>query len=333
MQQGFRLYPPPVPLQNRDLRSILRPMRRRFTICLTFLAFLSVAVFAGGGAERKLTVYYTSSLNGNLDGCICKAAPKAGLVKRAVFLRGLKNRSEALVVDLGDILGTDRDELLSEAVFAEYAELGYDAVAVGDQETSDGLEALAGYHDRFPLLSNNLSVCIGDACTLMSPAPLTLRKAGLSVGVGALIDPEVFALYPKEMKDSLKISPCIPAAEAILGHWRGEDVDLRILLYHGPLDNAVELARNVPGFDVVLAGHEQRLHEARRVGNAIVASPGEEGNRVGILELRVDDKGVAGFRGEFKLFRYVEDPDDPPTRLRIEEYYAAMKARLRANKG
>jgi 2',3'-cyclic-nucleotide 2'-phosphodiesterase (5'-nucleotidase family) len=308
-------------------------MDRRLPAFLSLFALFSSVLFAGGGAERKLTIYYTSSLNGNLDGCTCKAAPKAGLVKRAVFLRGLRDRSRAVLVDLGDILGTDGDELLSEAVLSTYSQLGYDAVSVGDQETSDGLEDLTAYHARFPLLSNNLSVCVGDACTLLSPAPLTLERDGLSVGVAALIDPEVFALYPKELKTALKISPCVEAAQAMLGHLKEERVDVRILLYHGPLDNAVELAGKVQGFDVVLAGHEQRLYEARRFGSTIVASPGEEGNRVGVMELRVDDKGVAGFRNEFRLFDYMKDPDDPETRARIEDYYGTMRARLKENKG
>jgi 2',3'-cyclic-nucleotide 2'-phosphodiesterase (5'-nucleotidase family) len=308
-------------------------MGLRFPYCLAFLALFAGAVFAGGNGETKLTVYYTSSLNGNLDGCTCKAAPKAGLVKRAVFLRGLQDRSRSVTLDLGDIFTTDRDTLLSEAVLSTYGELGYDAVAVGDQETSDGIADLTGYRVRFPLLSNNLSVCIGEACRLFSPTPLTLKKAGLTVGIAALIDPEVFALYPKELKASLKIAPCVETAQAMLGHLREERVDVSILLYHGPLDSAVELARKVPGFDVVLAGHEQRLQEARRIGDSIVASPGEEGNRIGILELGVGSKGVMEFRNEFKRFDYFTDPDDPATRQRIEEYYRAMRARLKEDKG
>jgi 2',3'-cyclic-nucleotide 2'-phosphodiesterase (5'-nucleotidase family) len=308
-------------------------MGRRFPTGIVLLALISASVHAGGIAERKLTVYYTSSLNGNLDGCTCKADPKAGLVKRAVFLRGITDRSRTVLVDLGDIFGTDRDELLSAAILEEFAGLGYDAVAVGDQETSDGLENLAAYHGRFPLLANNLSVCIGDACTLLSPSPLTLDKGGLLVGVAALVDPEVFTLYPKEFKSALKISPCIETAQAMLGHLREERVDVSILLYHGPLDNAVELARRAPGFDVVLAGHEQRLYEARRVGNAIVASPGEEGNRIGVLELGVGKTGVSGYRNQFRLFDYMKDPDDPEVRARIEGYYKAMRERLKTNKG
>jgi len=304
-------------------------MRFRLPAFIALLTFIAGTVSAGGNGETRLMVYYTSSLNGNLDGCTCKAAPKAGLVKRAAYLRGIGDRSNGLLVDLGDVFPTDRDELLCEAILETYAELGYDAFAVGDQETSEGMEELLSYRDRFPLLSNNLSICIGDACRLLSPTPLTFRKSGLSVGVAALIDPEVFALYPGDLKAALKIAPCAETAQAMLGHLRGEGTDVRILLYHGPLDKAMELAAQVPGFDVVLAGHEQLLRDAVRVGKTIVASPGEEGNRLGILELRVDGQGVAGFRNTFRLFDYLKDPDDLPTRGRIDGYYRTMRARLK----
>ena len=38
-------------------------------------------------------------------------------------------------------------------------------------------------------------------------------------------------------------------------------VDLKILLYHGTYDNALEIVRKVPDIDLVIVGHEQRLIE------------------------------------------------------------------------
>ena len=39
------------------------------------------------------------------------------------------------------------------------------------------------------------------------------------------------------------------------------EVDLKILLYHGTYDNALEIVRKVPDIDLVIVGHEQRLIE------------------------------------------------------------------------
>ena len=69
------------------------------------LFFLLSATLCGvpADAETTLTIYYTASLNGNLDGCTCEMNPVAGLVKRAAYLRNLDASSPTVILDAGDI--------------------------------------------------------------------------------------------------------------------------------------------------------------------------------------------------------------------------------------
>ena len=46
------------------------------------------------------------------------------------------------------------------------------------------------------------------------------------------------------------------------------------------------MAARVPGIDLIVVGHEQRLVLPRLVDGTLLVSPGEEGNSVGMLTRR-----------------------------------------------
>jgi 2',3'-cyclic-nucleotide 2'-phosphodiesterase/3'-nucleotidase len=293
---------------------------------------LPAALLLGGALawpQASLAILYTSSLNGNLDGCECRGNPRAGLVKRAAWLRRAPEAVDALLLDCGDLLDVDPDDLLAGAILDTYAELGYAAVAVGDQELSVGIRRLLEYRERCPLLASNLLLCPDDStCVFFSPEPRVMQRAGVRVGVFAVIDPQVFLLYPPELTARVKVSDPAAAAEVAVQALRQAQVKIVVGLYHGPYENALALTRTVEGIDVLLVGHDQRLVDAWRSGTTIVASPGEEGNRVGILNLTIDRRGRIDFENRFRLLRWQTDPDDPAVRLRIEDYKARLRRRL-----
>lgn len=71
--------------------------------------------------------------------------PVAGLVKRAAFLRSLETSGPSLILDAGDIFDEYPDPDLAAHILQVYAELGYDAIAVGDQEFTNGAAGLLEY--------------------------------------------------------------------------------------------------------------------------------------------------------------------------------------------
>lgn len=293
------------------------------------LLVCAALLFAAGTAERSVTLYYTSSLNGNLDGCDCRSNPKAGLVKRAAWLRAHRDRESSLLMDAGDILDPFPDELLSQAILASYADLGYDAVAVGDQELADGIPRLLEYRETVPLVCHNLAVCFDeDRCVFVTLEPVLITRGGLRIGILALIDPEVFALDPEELAGSLQITCPPQAAAGLVRELREQGAELTVLLYHGPDEKARSLALAVEGLDVVVVGHEQRLIDAERVGDTTLVSPGPEGNRLGILTLSVGKGARPVLANRFEYFRWGADPDDPQVRRRILEYRETLRGRV-----
>ena len=294
------------------------------------LILAATALCGSGRQETTLIVSYTASLNGNLDGCTCSANPRAGLVTRAPWLRSRSDRDASLLVDAGDLFDTWADDLMPGLILDSYTELGYDAIAVGDQEFSNGAAALLALKTGRRLLSNNLTICpTDDSCAIFSLAPLYVQKRWGKAGICALIDPKVFTLYPETVKKPIKVAPCAEAARGLLERMKADGALLKVLLYHGPTEAAAALAHDVPGFDVIVAGHDQILAGPERIGDTILVSPGEEGNRVGRLELVMAAGRLVSYRNEFRLFSYAADAQDPVIRARIEGYRDTLSSRLK----
>ena len=310
---------------NGSARCSLRADSLR-AVSLPAAALLAAALLCLAAPAGALTVLYTASLNGNLDGCDCRDHPRAGLAARAAWLRGYQG--EALLVDAGDILDVAPDPELAREILESYAELGYDAVALGDQEFSNGAQAVASWRGRFPLSANNLTLCLEDRCVFFSPEPLIKNRGGETVGVLALLDPRVFALYPEELRRSLKLEEPAQAAAPLVSALRARPVDWVVVLYHGPLEEAERLAARVPGIDLVVVGHEQRLVLPRLVDGTLLVSPGEEGNRVGMLTLRKNALGRTRSAHQFWLCRF-DHPRDPLILARLERYRSKLREALK----
>ena len=113
---------------------------------------------------------------------------------------------------------------------------------------------------------------------------------------------------------------------------RAYPVDLVVLLYHGPEAGAEALLEAVPGIDVMVLAHDQRRIEPRKVGGALLVSPGQDGNLLGALELSPDGRDGFRHRNRFIEFDYARDPDDPATRARIDRYVRALSQPARSSR-
>jgi 2',3'-cyclic-nucleotide 2'-phosphodiesterase (5'-nucleotidase family) len=308
---------------------------------LTLVLGVTVSLHAAGEAEAEgdrstkteIVIAYTSSLNGNIEGCDCKSHPRAGLAKSAVLLRRVKDQG-GLLVDCGDLLPPENDIDLAEALFSAYADVGYDVISFGDQELGIGAAPFLDLLPKTPLfLSMNLNIS-PDGFAQPSriktfPGYRVFSSSGVRTGIGSVIDPPGFPLYPKEIKGTIRISDPVSAAASILDSMIDEGCAVRILRFHGSIDAAMALIRAVPGFTAVIVGHEQRLIE-EYTGQTLLLSPGEEGNRVGLLRIAINGRGaVASLSNSFTLFSYENDPDDPAVKKLSQEYLDKLQGLIR----
>ena len=181
-----------------------------------------------------------------------------------------------------------------------------------------GVEDLAGHRDRFGFISQNLALCLSGRCLFHSPEPLMLDKGREKVGLFAVLDSKALAAYPKGVTEEAKLVPPELMAGSLAGQLAAEGADWIVVLDHGPLEEAERLARKVRGIHVIVVGHEQRLVAPRRVGDALIVSSGEEGNRVGVLSLFRNGQGAVRHSHRLQLFRYGTDREDPEVLERIE---------------
>ncbi len=286
-----------------------------------FLIILPCLVFSSGGSETKsVSIYYTSSLNGNIDGCNCASVPKAGLVKRGYYLGNL-DLSGSLVVESGDIFDVYSDPLLHSYILDSYKHLGYDVIAVGDQEFSEGIPFLLENKDEYPFLSNNLMI----NGIYFSVGPFLKTLNGINAEVFSVIDPSVFSFYPEEIKKSISVDDPVSFMSG-----KPDRQKITVVIFHGRINDAENLASAVDGIDIIILGHEQLLLEPEKKHNTYIVSPGDNGNYVGRLELEISAKGISKIENSFRKFSYKDDPDDETIRQMIIEYYENLKAKVKS---
>ncbi len=295
-------------------------------LCLFFI-LISIAYSAGSG-EKKVDIYYSSSLNGNLDGCDCKDHPRAGLVKRAHYLRNIE-RIKSLLLDAGDVFDSYEDSLLSDYITESYVELGYDLVAIGDQELSNGTEYLLKKVNKGLFRCSNLQLkTLSGAFKKITSPPIIIKRGGITFSVISLIDPSVFMFYSGELKKTIKTDNPESSLSDLLKDKKVQSSEVRILVFHGTIKYARMLAKRFPDLDIIIAGHEQKLIDMEYVGNTVILSPGEDGNRLGKLTVTYTEEQLF-LKNNFILFEYMKDPDDGNIRMKIYKYLDEMKNRLR----
>ena len=274
-------------------------------------------------ADTEISIYYTASLNGNLIGCDCKGVPKAGLSVTAAYLRDIDSK-DSIILDLGDFNDARTDELLSDTLVNLYSELGYTVAAVGDQELGSGVDYFKKISKKLNFISDNLKV---DG-KYVNPEPFIIEKQGIKIGIASVIDPDVFFFYPEDVKNRVKAADPAEAAKDVFKKLEARGVDYSLLIYHGNLEAAKEIFRNQDEWDAVLAAHDQTLYE-QIDGSRVLASPGEEGNRVARLSLTFRFGKLKTVDSSMRYFKYEEDPEDPEVVQAFEDYKKELIKNLR----
>jgi 2',3'-cyclic-nucleotide 2'-phosphodiesterase (5'-nucleotidase family) len=248
-----------------------------------------------------------------------------------------RSKRATILIDAGDFsLPPDtRNRDFKERYFFEAMKLlRYDAVAVGDGETRDGLLA-AAERLRLPLVSSNIrdratgepvaaeSIVkeVGGSRTLFG------RRGAVRVGIFSVVLPSFVHRAGRDGRPQYNVLDPKLSSLAAAANLRARGCDLVIAVSHLGWRNSIELARDVPGIDLVLNGHREhaRTH-LERVGSTAVVDAGEtewsfsevsvtfEGDSLGIAAANVCGEAL-GMRAD-------------PRFVEIQEKYAEELRRL-----
>jgi 5'-nucleotidase/UDP-sugar diphosphatase len=259
----------------------------------------------------------------------------------------MREGDPVLLFDAGDFLGGGPFAWLalngSAAELAIMQEIGYDAVAIGNHEYDYGPGVLAQYllqagypeaHQETLVLASNTKAPSDHplaAQSLYRNTGMFELENGLKVGVFGLIGKDA-VLMIGEAEDVQFLDQHETARHAV-DELKEQGADVIVAISHSGVDEDRELAREVPGIDVIVGGHSHTtLYEPVLECDTIIVQAGSLGVYLGQLELAYNpDTGKIRVRNEENDHPFLVPIDsefdcDPEIDALVQEYTLALNA-------
>ena len=279
-------------------------MRTRISFtCWTVIVLTAFIISCtGGGTEGDLIILETTDLHGVVLPYDFMEQQKTDVSLASIASYVKKARSgpaPVFLLDNGDNLQGQPsvyyynfiDTVSPHINAVAFNALEYDAITVGNHD----IEAGHAVYDRlvreynFPLLAAN-AVNLSTGKPYFKPFTI-IEKKGIRVAVFGLVTPSIPQWLPPELYSGMEFRDMLETAKEYMPQIKKEKPDLIVGLFHSGWDGrddestggshydkngVAAIAQNVPGFDVILCGHNHNV-----VNTTIVNS---EGDSVLILE-------------------------------------------------
>ncbi|MCD6579477.1 hypothetical protein J7L48_08365 [bacterium] len=129
--------------------------------------------------SQEITIYFTGKTFGKIEPCTCFKNPDGGIYRRVTFFNKIKNDSNKLIVDTGNIFtggfgdeyNSVQDKVRNDLLLEVYNKIGYDCIVPGlaeMQRTKDEILKKAAAYDLTFLSSNIKSTFL----------PVIIKKIG-----------------------------------------------------------------------------------------------------------------------------------------------------------
>jgi 5'-nucleotidase/UDP-sugar diphosphatase len=262
------------------------------------------------GKSEDLTVIFSSDLLGKVRSCGCMQKDMGGLGKRATYTENACASAEnCIVVDAGDAFGPGLDFSQSEArlTFDAMNLMNLTALSPGETDFVFGLPFLQelAKQSAFPLVSANIVDPATGNPVFGSAFTVVRLKGGLRVGIAGVLDDAIkFPAYIDRSK--FTVLPPVETLKKLVPEMRRQ-ADFLVLLSHMGLDRSIDLAEQIPDFDLIVVGHGKPIiKQLERHGKSILLATGGDGQYVGRIDLTLSPKGAIT-RGQLQTIP-LEDP-------------------------
>lgn len=267
-------------------------------------------------AERKQTLaadwpkpqavlFVSGQQHGYIEPCGCTGLEnqKGGLIRRDTLLTQLRDRGwEVVPVDVGNQVRRigRQPELKFQTTVESFRMMGYRAAALGIDDlklSSIELIQMAGSDGvtESPFLAANVSV-IDES---FFPGHRIVEAGGRKIGITAVLGNE----HKDELQSSdIEFFDPVERLKLAAEKLEQEQCDFKVLLAHASIEESAELARQVPGFHLVVT--------AGGFGEPTLAPQAIEGSKS--VMVQVGTKGMYG--GIVGIF---DDPQQPIRYQRI----------------
>lgn len=298
-----------------------------------------------GWDQPTAALILTGDQHGYLEPCGCSEKQSGGFARRAAMFHELRDSRKWNVVGL-DVGGTLKDKRAqrtqSQAKFAAILTglnyMGYKALSVGLEELLFGSTNLyASYlemegHEGFDLNFVSANTTLFGTREGMPPAEFRVIDSGnLKIGVTSVISPNVqqdldIAGITRDPAEVL-ISPIDETLPPVIEQMQAAGAELLVLLVHGNIKEAEELARKYPQFQVVATARsaEDPLKNTRHVGETLFCEVGQKGKNAAVVGIYKTDSGLT-LKHELVELSRDNFPNHPSMTRLMQEYQDRLKA-------
>ncbi len=285
-------------------------------ICAAVVTGILILLPCNGQQTRKITILETTDVHGMVlpYDYIEKKESKTSLSGVESYIRksGLK-QGEMVLLDDGDNLQGQPteyyynfiDTLSGHINSAVMNYMHYDAATVGnhDLETGHRVYDRLRKEYRFPMLAAN-AVYKSSGKPYFEPYVI-IKRNGLKIAVMGLVTPAIPDWLPPELYSGMEFEDMVQAAKKWMTAILAQKPDLVIGLFHSGWDKnfdpagsgnrrengSAAVAYNVPGFDVIFAGHDHGTaceKIVNRQGDSVlVIDGGSHAEKIGRADITV----------------------------------------------
>ena len=298
------------------LKTASRAVAILVTLSLLFSLFSSTAAAAPTTAPetRNIVILGTSDIHGNVRNydyftdSVPTGSSQRGLTKLLTYVNAVRTSNpNTILIDNGDtIQGSplayyfnmiDTGPMNPLAKAMNY--MGYVAATVGNHEFNYGPAVLNKYQAEatFPLLSANVT-----GCRDYTFQPYEIEDVGgVQVGILGLTPPAVVHWERPENIVDCVFGDAMAAANTYVPIMRAAGADVIVVAAHTGIDetygygrdeNFVKfLANEVPGIDVILAGHAHANVASQIINGVLVTEPNYHGRNISDIRITVTGSG------------------------------------------
>ncbi|WP_069202827.1 5'-nucleotidase C-terminal domain-containing protein [Paenibacillus dauci] len=248
------------------------------------------------GTGTHITLLHTNDVHAHA----LEESPYMGLAKIAGLADLYREANpNTLLVDDGDAVhGTSFATLVrGESIIKVMNEMNFAALTPGNHEFDYGYERLVELSKmaNFPFISANLTQKDTGAAPF---EPYIIREVnGVKIGFFGLTTPETAYKTNPNNVTNVSFTDPTEAARKMVAELQGK-VDVIVAMGHIGMDQSTEqtsidIVNAVPGIDVFIDGHSHTLLEKGQLENGtLIASTGEYGEHLGVVDLWVDKGDV-----------------------------------------
>ncbi len=262
-------------------------------------------------------------------------ANTAGLARAMAYLDTFADDPNALIFNGGDTINRGAPAWSDKYQCAEWPMFNgiVDAMAYGNHDADYGPDVFAQCKTliTYPILGSNVLDSSGQPLFQYDGKTYKVFKINtIKIGVFALVGSDFEKLVKAEYRPAAGATFSNTAEEAqkvVKALREQEHVNAVVLIGHGLFEEDLELAKSVPGIDLILGTHSHRKEALTQIPgtNTYIISPFQYLTYIDKVELTFNGGKLTNVKGE--LVRMSNDrPEDPDVAKKVNAMQADLKA-------